>query len=69
METILSELNLNGIPAIRVLNKMDLVDSEIRQHHVRRLKGIAVSALTRSTLKPLTEEMEASVEHLLENNR
>ena len=69
VETILSELKLNRIPTIRVLNKIDLISSEICQHHVRRLKGIPVTALTRSTLKPLTEKMEASVEHLFEHNR
>ncbi|WP_319408699.1 GTPase HflX [uncultured Desulfosarcina sp.] len=68
VETILAELNLCSIPTIRVLNKMDLVDSEIRDHLIHRLDGIAVSALNRSTLKPLSEKMEAAVEHLYGNN-
>ncbi|MCB2146957.1 MAG: GTPase HflX [Deltaproteobacteria bacterium] len=68
VETILAELNLCSIPTIRVLNKMDLVDSEIRDHLIQSLDGIAVSALNRSTLKPLSEKMEAAVEHLYGNN-
>ncbi len=64
VETILDELNLCSIPMIRVLNKVDRVNPEIRKGLIRRLDGIAVSALNRSTLKPLSEKMEAAVEHL-----
>ncbi|MDX2451252.1 GTPase HflX [Desulfosarcina sp.] len=67
VETILDELNLCSIPMIRVLNKMDRVNPEIRKGLIRRLDGIAVSALNRSTLKPLSEKMEAAVEHLYGN--
>jgi GTP-binding protein HflX len=67
VETILTELNLSGIPTIRVLNKMDRVDPEICDGLIRRLGGIAVSALDRSTLKQLSEKMEAAVEHLYGN--
>ncbi len=67
VETILAELNLCRIPTIRVLNKMDRVDPEICDGLVQRLGGIAVSALDRSTLKPLSEKMEAAVEHLYGN--
>jgi GTP-binding protein HflX len=66
VESILSELNLGGIPTIRVLNKMDRVDPEIRDGLIQRLNGIAVSALNRSTLKALSEKMENTVEHLRE---
>ncbi|MFO7714951.1 GTPase HflX [Desulfosarcina sp.] len=64
VESILSELNLGGIPTIRVLNKMDRVDPEIRDGLIQRLNGIAISALNRSTLKALSEKMESTVEHL-----
>jgi len=64
VETILAELNLCSIPMIRVLNKVDRVNPELRKGLIRRLDGIAVSALNRSTLKPLSEKMEAAVEHL-----
>lgn len=67
VETILDELNLCSIPMIRVLNKVDRVNPEIRKGLIRRLDGIAVSALNRSTLKPLSEKMEAAVEHLYVN--
>lgn len=66
VESILSELNLGGIPTIRVLNKMDRVDPEIRDGLIQRLSGIAISALNRSTLKALSEKMENTVEHLRE---
>lgn len=64
VETILSELNLCAIPTIRVLNKMDRIEPETRDHLVRRLDGIAISALHRPTLRPLSEKMEAAVQHL-----
>ena len=67
VETIIDELNLCSIPMIRVLNKVDRVNPEIRKGLIRRLDGIAVSALNRSTLKPLSEKMEAAVEHLYVN--
>ncbi len=68
VETILAELNLSSIPTIRVLNKMDRVDPAVCDGLIQRLDGIAVSALNRSTLKPLSEKMEAAVEHLYGNN-
>jgi GTPase len=68
VEKILAELNLGSIPTIRVLNKMDLVDTEIRDGLIRRLDGIAVSALDRSTLKPLSQMMQAAVERLYDNS-
>jgi len=67
VETIIDELNLCSIPMIRVLNKVDRVNPEIRIGLIRRLDGIAISALNRSTLKPLSEKMEAAVEHLYGN--
>ena len=69
VETILTELNLSGIPTIRVLNKMDRIGHQDHGGMIRRLDGIAVSALNRSTLKPLTEKMEAAVAHLYGSQR
>ncbi|MBC2709880.1 MAG: GTPase HflX [Desulfosarcina sp.] len=69
VETILTELNLCDIPTIRVLNKMDQVEPETCDHLIRRLNGIAVSALNRSTLKPLSEKMEVAVAPLYGINR
>ena len=62
VETILAELNLNRIPVIRVLNKIDRIDRQQCRDLSRRLAGIAVSALDCSTLKPLTETMQAALE-------
>ncbi|PID39357.1 MAG: GTPase HflX [Proteobacteria bacterium] len=64
VETILNDLNLSAIPVIRVLNKMDRIDSEQCRQLTRRLDGIAVSALERPSLKPLSRAMQAAVEHL-----
>jgi GTP-binding protein HflX len=68
VETILAELNLSTIPTIRVLNKMDRVPPETRAVLVRRLGGIAVSALNRATLAPLSDQMAAAVEHRYGNH-
>ena len=64
VETILADLDLHRIPVIRVLNKVDRVDPQIRTTLTRKLDGIAVCALDRSTLKPLTEKLEASFVNL-----
>ncbi|WP_319526198.1 GTPase HflX [uncultured Desulfosarcina sp.] len=62
VEAILAELDLHRIPVIRVLNKIDRVDRQQCRELAQRLDGIAVSALDRPTLKPLTETMQATVE-------
>jgi GTP-binding protein HflX len=62
VETILAELDLHRIPVIRVLNKIDRIGRQQCLDLTQRLGGIAVSALDRSTLKPLTETMQATVE-------
>ena len=61
VETILADLNLEHIPVIRVLNKVDRVDPQIRGALTRKLEGIAVSALDRATLKPLTGKLHNTV--------
>jgi GTPase len=62
VETILDELGLNTIPTIRVLNKIDLVASDALEIVIRRLGGIPISALDRSTFKPLVEAMHKAVD-------
>ncbi len=69
VETILRELNLVTIPTIRVLNKMDRVDAQTCDQLVRRLGGMPVSALNRSSLRRLTQHMEQAVSDLVVANR
>jgi GTP-binding protein HflX len=62
VERILADLDLDAIPAIRVLNKMDRVDPETVEVLSRVHDGIAVSATDRSSLMPLIERMESAIE-------
>jgi GTP-binding protein HflX len=62
VEAILSDLNLEHTTSIRVLNKMDLVNSEAIQKIRGTLRGTAVSAKTESSLLPLIEQMETAIQ-------
>jgi len=62
VEGILTELELDTVPAIRVLNKKDLLDEESVEQFVRNFDGIAVSAKNKSDLRHLIEKMETMVE-------
>ena len=62
VEKILVDLKLHKTPTMRVLNKIDLVDSQISIRLERQLKGTAISAKSKSTLRPLIEEMETLLE-------
>ena len=66
VENILEDLDLDGIPVIRVLNKMDRVDSSLVEKLERNNRGVAVSALDSSTLRPLLEKMSDWSETLAE---
>jgi len=57
VEKILTDLDLQSIPSIRVLNKQDLVDQETVHQLGRTLNGIPVSAKDESTLNPLIKEL------------
>jgi GTP-binding protein HflX len=59
VERILTELKLNHIPTLNVLNKTDLVDHASLMRIRSVLSGIAVSAADSSTLTPLTTQMAA----------
>ena len=61
VERILSELGLENIRMIRVLNKQDLVDAEELTMRIKTLDGIPVSAHDRSTLMPLIDRMETEI--------
>lgn len=58
VERILSELELEHIPMIQVLNKQDRVEKEEVERLLKIFGGIAVSAKDKKTLIPLIEEME-----------
>jgi len=62
VERILADLDLDAVPTIRVLNKKDRVDPEAIPALCRIHDGIAVSATDRSSLMPLIQRMEATVE-------
>ncbi len=64
VEKILSDLNLDGIPLIRVLNKKDLIDKTTVESLRRSLGGTAISAKDKSTLMPLIKKMRTSIDHL-----
>jgi GTP-binding protein HflX len=60
VEKILEDLEINGKPTIRVLNKSDRVaDKEMLQNLCRRLDAVAVSALDKRTLFVLMEKIES----------
>jgi len=64
VEKTLSDLQLNQIPLLRVLNKKDLLTPEAVDRIERRLDGIAVSALERSSLRPLIRKMAEQVSEI-----
>jgi GTP-binding protein HflX len=60
VEKILEELEINDKPIIRVLNKSDCIaDKDLLQTLCRRLNAVTVSALDKSTLFGLMEEIES----------
>lgn len=65
VEKILSELDLDHIPQIRVLNKMDRVSPAELEILTRGMEGVAVSANDRRSLLPLIRAMESKVEKLM----
>lgn len=64
VERILSDLNLNKIPILRVFNKQDLVEKETLEKLCRLYDSISISANSESTLAPLIEKMELSIESI-----
>lgn len=64
VEKILSDLNLDAIPLIRVLNKKDLIDKATVESLGKRLGGTAISAKDQSTLMPLIKKLETTIDHL-----
>ena len=63
VETILADLELHRIPAIKVLNKQDTVSKETLHKMVRIIGGIPISAKKKKTTLPLIETMETMLAH------
>jgi GTP-binding protein HflX len=61
VEKILTDLNLQRIPAIRVLNKKDRVSPETLPGLIRSIKGIAISANDSATLGDLIQAMSSGI--------
>ncbi len=59
VDDILKQLNLQEKPRLRVFNKADQCPPDLAVTITRRYGGVAISALDRSTLKPLIEKMES----------
>ena len=60
VEKILTDLEINDKPTIRVLNKSDSVaDKEMLANLCRRLDAVAISALDKKTLWELMEKIES----------
>jgi GTPase len=58
VNSILEDLNLNFLPAIYLLNKMDLVSQDNLEKICIQVKGIPICAKDESTLTPLIEEIK-----------
>ncbi|MBA3036523.1 MAG: GTPase HflX, partial [Desulfobacterium sp.] len=62
VEKIISDLELNNIPTIRIFNKQDIVDESTVQRMCRFFDAISISANNKSTLSELIEKMEQSIQ-------
>jgi GTP-binding protein HflX len=62
VEKILADLNLHNKATVRVLNKMDRVSPQTSTRISRKLRGIAISARSKTTLLPLIDEMAKRIE-------
>jgi GTP-binding protein HflX len=59
VEAVIEELDLSEIPQIRVLNKIDIADPQEVERALRHTDAIAISALSRPSLRSLLDRMEA----------
>ncbi len=64
VEEILTQLGLERVPRLLVLNKMDMAPFDRRVALARRHQAVAISALDPRTLPPLLERLESMVEGL-----
>jgi len=66
VEKLLNELELENIPQVRALNKMDLVDPDALPILVERLQGVPISAKERRSLPPLIDKMAFVIERAID---
>jgi GTP-binding protein HflX len=66
VENLLNELELENIPQVRALNKMDLVDPDALPILVERLQGVPISAKERRSLTPLIDKMAFIIERAID---
>jgi GTP-binding protein HflX len=58
VEGILTELDLNMVPSLLVLNKTDLLKAEERVSLEKTMKGVAISAINPPTVSGLISQVE-----------
>jgi GTP-binding protein HflX len=61
VEKILIDLDLAAIPTLLVLNKTDLVDAQKAGDFSKKLRGIAISAITPATVYPLVKKIQGLI--------
>ncbi len=64
VQAILTDLHLDGIPQIMVLNKCDKISEDGRAALCRRFRAIGVSALHPDTLEPLVARLARTIEQV-----
>ncbi|MEJ2040186.1 MAG: 50S ribosome-binding GTPase, partial [Desulfosarcinaceae bacterium] len=69
VEKILEELDLQSIPQIRVLNKMDCLSPDMLDTVTQRLDGVPVCARDKNSLSPLIEKATDFLEQNITANR
>lgn len=68
VEKILGELDMDHIPRLTVLNKMDLVSPEVATNLMRLYHAVAIAAHNRRTLPPLIERIQDVIWEQLHND-
>jgi GTP-binding protein HflX len=68
VEKILGELDMDHIPRLTVLNKMDLVSPEVATNLMRLYHAVAIVAHNRRTLPPLIERIQDVIWEQLHND-
>jgi GTP-binding protein HflX len=68
VETILTDLEMDDIPRLMVLNKMDLVAPEVVANLARAHEAVAIAARDRRTLPRLIERLQEVIWDQLHND-